>query len=148
MEIKEILVPTDFSEDSLKAVPYASLLAKRFGAKVYLLHVLDDLKGIAGFYVPHISTEILEEEMEKEARRMLTTFRKRYLKGLNDVEETLLKGAPEEEIVRFAQEKGVDVIVMASHGRTGMDRILLGSTVERVLKKASCPIFLVPSKGE
>lgn len=145
-EIKRILVPTDYSEDSAKALPYALSIHHRFDAKIFLLHVIEDLKGIAGFYVPHVSTEILEKEMEAEARRMLTAFGRKYLKGFKDFEEILLRGMPDEEIVKFAASNGIDMIVMSSHGRTGIDRWVLGSTVERVLKNTPCPVLLVPVK--
>lgn len=143
MEFKKIIYATDFSESSQQAAPYAAELAKRYGAKVYVVHVLYDIAKASGWYVPHASTDELYADMEKEAKKQLHRAVAEDLRGHEAVEYVVLKGVPDEEIVRFADEQGADVIVISTHGRRGLDRVLFGSTSEKVVRHARCPVLTV-----
>lgn len=143
MEIKRILFPTDFSEGALNALPYAVDLAKSYGAKLYMLHVIYDIATASGLYVPHISVDEMYKELDISARKELEKFGLDKRNDVKDVEYTVIRGIPYEEILKFAQEKSIDLIVIGTHGRKGLDRVLFGSTAERVVRNASCPVLTV-----
>ncbi len=143
MEIKKILFATDFSEGSSHALPYAVDLAKRYGARLYLVHVVYDLTRTAGWYVPHASVDEVYSDIEKSARAELEKSFVDEMRGFRDMEYMVLKGTPYEEISRFSAENKVDLIVLGTHGRKGIDRVLFGSTAEQVVRNAPCPVLSV-----
>ena len=143
MEIKKILFATDFSEGSSSALPYAVDIAKRYGAKLYFVHVIYDVAKTSGWYVPHVSMDELYNDMEKNAKAQLEKSFTEEMRGFKDVEHVVLKGTPYEELARFAEENKVDLIVIGTHGRKGLDRMLFGSTAEQVVRHAPCPVLTV-----
>lgn len=143
MEIKRILFPTDFSEGSSHALPYAIDMARHYGARLYLLHVIYDIAKTTGWYVPHISMDEMYKDMEESAKKELERYGLEELRGLKEVERAVRKGVHHEEIIRFANEKKIDLIVMGTHGRKGIDRILFGSTAAQVVRNAPCPVLTV-----
>lgn len=143
MEIKKILFAADFSEGSSNSLPYAVDLAKRYGAKLYLVHVIYDIAKTSGSYVPHVSLDELYKEMETNAKAELEKVYIEEMKACKDVEHVVLKGTPYEEISRFAEENKIDLIVIGTHGRKGLDRMLFGSTAEQVVRHAPCPVLTV-----
>jgi len=143
MEIKKILFATDFSEGSSSSLPYAVDFAKRYGAKLYIVNVIFDIAKASGSYVPHISMEELYKDMEKASKAQLEKCYIEEMKSFKDVEHVVLKGVPYEEISRFASENKVDLIVIGTHGRKGLDRVLFGSTAEQVVRHAPCPVLTV-----
>ncbi len=143
MEIKRILFPTDFSEGSSHALDYALDMAKRYGAKLYLIHVLYDLGKAAGWYVPHPSMDEMYRDIEKSAEKELDRFGLEELRKLKGIERIVLKGVPHAEIVKFAKDNNIDLIIMGTYGRKGMGRILFGSTAAQVVRYAPCPVFAV-----
>ncbi len=143
MEIKKILFPTDFSEGALNALPYAVDLAKNYGAKLHMLHVVYDIATASGLYVPHISVDEMYKELDASAQKELEKFGADKRMDLKDVEYTVIRGIPYEEILKFAEEKNIDLIVIGTHGRKGIDRVLFGSTAERVVRNASCPVLTI-----
>lgn len=143
MDIKKILFPTDFSEGSAYAVPYALDLAKKYGAKLYVIHVVYDIVRTTGWYVPHVNAEEMYRSMEENAVKELKKYCEEDLKGYSPVESAALKGIPHEEILKFASENKADLIVMGTHSRKGFDRIIFGSTAERVVRYSRCPVITV-----
>ncbi|HWR90382.1 MAG TPA: universal stress protein [Dissulfurispiraceae bacterium] len=147
MEVKKILFPTDFSEGALNALPYAVDLAKSYGAKLSMLHVMYDISTSSGLYVPHISVDEMYKEMEASARKELERFGLDLRRDMKDIEFTVLRGVPYEEILKFAEKNAIDLIVIGTHGRKGLDRVLFGSTAERVVRNATCPVMTVRGKS-
>jgi nucleotide-binding universal stress UspA family protein len=143
MEIKKVLFATDFSEGSKNALPYAVDLAKHYNAKLYVAHVIQDMAKTTGWYVPHASLEEVYADLEKSARTELSKTFTEEMRGFKDIEHIVMKGVPYEEIAKFADENQVDLIVLATHGRTGLDRLLFGSTAEQVVRYAPCPVLSV-----
>ncbi len=139
MEIKNILFPTDFSEESSYALQYAVDMAKRYGAKLYLLHVVHAIYDTS-WYVPTSIDEIYND-LEKSAQKELERYVE-DLRGLN-TERKVLTGVPYEVIVKFANDNKIDLIIIGSHGRKGIDRILFGSTAAQVVRYAPCPVLTV-----
>jgi nucleotide-binding universal stress UspA family protein len=142
-QFSTILFASDFSESSEYAFDYAFTLARKFSAKLVIVHVINEPVDLRGFYVPHISFENLEKEIADGAAKMMERFCSDKLSGFSDYEKFVLTGIPFEEIVKKAGETGADLIVMGTHGRKGLDHMLFGSTAERVVRAASCPVMTV-----
>lgn len=143
MEIKKILFATDFSESSIYAMPYAVDMAKHYRAKLCFLHVIYDIAKSTGWHVPHVSIDEIYRDMEKSARAELEKSFVEEMRGFKDIERVVLKGTPHEEITKFAKNNEIDLIVLATHGRKGIDRMIFGSTAEQVVRNAPCPVLSV-----
>jgi len=145
IRLKRILVPTDFSDHSERAAAYASELARRFEVEeVHCLHVVDipaDLLATSGYYMTGPSEQFIEQVRE-ESQKSLREFVAKHLKDL-PVETAFLDGRPFVEIIRYAREKDVQLVVIATHGRTGLKHALFGSVAEKVVRKAPCPVLVV-----
>ena len=145
MNIRSILLPTDFSECGNYALSYAASLARTFKASIICLNVIEPIVptvGYSGMTEPMPIADIAEQ-MEDSAERELPKLAEcDECAGLN-VEEMVAHGEAASEIVRVAKERAVDLIVIASHGRTGLGRILFGSTAEAVVRHAACPVLVV-----
>ena len=139
----KVLFATDFSEYSDEAFDCALMFAKSFGAKLVLLHVINEPVDLRGFYVPHISFENLEREIESGAEKMMESYCRTKLGDFENYETSIVAGIPYEEILKKAVDDAVSLIVIGTHGRSGIDHLLFGSTAERVVKKASCPVMTV-----
>ena len=150
MQIRSILLPTDFSDCGNYALSYASSLARTFGARIVCVHVIESIVptvGYTGMTEPLPIAEI-SEQLEDSAERELPKIAEcEECAGL-DVEELIVHGEAASEIVRVAKEHKVDLIVISSHGRTGLGRILFGSTAEAVVRHASCPVLVVKPPTE
>jgi nucleotide-binding universal stress UspA family protein len=138
-----ILFAYDFSEGSNNAFDYALSLATQYSAKLLIVHVINEPVDLRGFYVPHISFENLEKEIAEGAEQMMERFCKENLSGFERFEKHVITGVPYEEIVRKAAESAADLIIMGTHGRKGVDHLLFGSTAERVVRNAHCPVMTV-----
>jgi nucleotide-binding universal stress UspA family protein len=136
--IKSILHPTDFSQPSEYAFQTACALARDHGAKLVLLYVVPPFIATEA-YVPPPSEEYREKVWEEFRQIQATVPAVREVR----VETQITEGDPAHEIVRVAEEVGADLIVMATHGRTGLRRLLMGSVAEHVLRRAACPVLTV-----
>jgi universal stress protein A len=139
----KILVATDFSDCSKEACAYALTLARKVDASLQVLHVINEPVDLRGFYVPHISFEQLEQEIADGAATMLDTFCKENLAEFSNFTTTIVTGVPFEEINRIAQEQNASLIVIGTHGRSGLDHLIFGSTAERVVRSAPCPVLTI-----
>jgi universal stress protein A len=144
---RNLLVPIDFSEHSEKTLEHAAKLAGLAGASVKILHVIKIPEYPAAFYqglyLEHDQIRAYLDVAKRDATKHLSLVTERILgKGL-DAEGLIRVGNPFEEIVNAAKETGVDLIVIGSHGSGGLGRLLLGSTAERVIQYAPCPVLVV-----
>jgi nucleotide-binding universal stress UspA family protein len=147
MQIKTILFPTDFSNGARAAMDHAISLARDYHANLILLYVIQDI-SIAEWYIPSsISVADLVEDMQKSAMREMDKWYGEVAATVKDVEKMIVRGVPFVEIIRTAKEKNVDMIVIGTHGRTGIDHMLFGSTAEKVVRKAPCPVLTVRIAG-
>jgi universal stress protein A len=142
---KAILVPTDFSEYSDRAIKEAVDIAAQNNAKIYLLHVVDKLQQCAIDYCIPIETMMkVQSDSEKEAVRKMQEEANKILQSRKiEVAFDIKSGTPYEEILKEQQERKADLIVIASHGRTGILKSLIGTVAERVMREAKCPVLLV-----
>lgn len=141
MQVRQILIPIDFSDYSDQALRWGISLARKYGAQLLLLHV-----------IPEVLEEVSARESAGEQRVMGLTAevesrlhemaRQGLEKGLA-VDVRVADGEPTDAILRIVRQENVDLIIMGTHGRTGWSHVLLGSTAEAVLRAASCPVFTV-----
>jgi nucleotide-binding universal stress UspA family protein len=143
MKVETILFPTDFSEGSFHALPYAVDFAKHYKARLFILHVIYDFTRATDSHVPHISADEIYKEMTEWAQKEIESCCIEEIRGLSNVEKLVLKGVPYEEIIAFAKEKKIDMIIMGTYGRVGLERFIFGSTAERVVRQAPCPVMTV-----
>lgn len=136
---KKILIPTDGSEYSYHAGEHAAYLAKACGAKVYVLNVINtDLAFHSGI---HYGESV--SELEKAGRDATGNIKKICVDSGVDCEEIIVKGRPDEAIVAVAGEICADLIVIGSLGMSAIERVLIGSVSEKVLRHARCPVLMV-----
>jgi len=145
MNIRSILVPTDFSECARHAVPAAAQFARLTGARVVCLHVVEPVVPAVGWAPVAEALPLADvgERLEDSAARELPKVAAGAEFAGLDVEDVIAHGEAASEIVRVAGERRVDLIVISSHGRTGLGRILFGSTAEAVVRHAPCPVLVV-----
>jgi len=140
----KILFATDFSESSEHAFEYALSLAQQFKCRLIILHVINEPVDLRGFYVPHVSFENLEKEIEQGAKKMMGRFCNTHIgDAYQNYETAIVTGIPYEEILKRAESEKASFIVLGTQGRTGLDHLLFGSTAERVVRKALCPVVTV-----
>jgi nucleotide-binding universal stress UspA family protein len=145
MEIRSILLPTDFSECANYALSYAASFARAARAKIICVHVVEPVVpavGYTGVAEPLPSID-LGERLEDSAVRELPKIAHSEECSDLDIEEVIAHGEAASEVVRIARERAVDLIVIATHGRTGLGRILFGSTAEAIVRHAPCPVLVV-----
>ncbi len=144
IDLKHILVPTDFGKSSDNATAYALALAQKFGAEVCLLHVVQDLALFfpeAVFNAPPPAPPV--EQFAAAARAALQRVASALDAGGVTVRAEVGVGPPAEVVVRFAREHAVDLVVMGTHGHTGLAHVILGSVAEKVVRRAPCPVLTV-----
>ena len=152
LQLRTILLPTDFSGCGNYAVAYAGAIARAARAKVICIHVVEPMVPAVGYtgLADPIPMADISEQLEDSAERELPQIADcEELHGI-EVEEVIAHGDAAAEIVRVAGERGVDLIVISSHGRTGFGRMIFGSTAEAVVRHARCPVLVVkpPSDEE
>ena len=140
---KHVLATTDLSPESFSAVQYAAHLAEGPGAKLSILHVVHSVSLAYADFVPPVDMTQIEEAIEEAAREKLEQWVKRHLKRSAAVKIELRGGVVDETICDYAKECGASVIVIATHGRKGLTHVVLGSTAERVVRSAPCPVLVI-----
>ena len=140
MEIRHILAPTDYSEFSKQAIEYAFALAQTFGAKLTLLHVIEALPPYIGFIPQGEATTVLEN-LERQACLDLAKLVPKAEDAKVEITCQAVTGTPYLKIIEVANAMRTDVIVMATHGRTGFNHFVMGSVAERVVRAAPCSVL-------
>lgn len=143
--IQTILYATDFSESSTPARAYALTLTKLAGARVHVLHVIGEFADRRKSLVPQDAMVLLEHEVEVQALKDIEEFcREGFGDEISYTTEVVL-GRPFEEILASSQAIAADLIVVGTHGRTGLERVIVGSTAERLVRKSPVPVLTVRS---
>lgn len=140
LPIKKILVPTDFTVYSDHAIEYAIMVARNFEAKILLVHVIEPMA-----YSVTDTIQIIDHytALKTVAGPILRNLQNKLLKKGLEVDTLLLDGTPYLEIVKRSRQAGIDLIIMGTHGRTGIKHVLMGSVAERVVRMAPCPVLTV-----
>jgi nucleotide-binding universal stress UspA family protein len=143
INLKRILVPTDFSESARHALLYGTSFAREYEGELVLLHVVENLTvGYASDLFPVPMAEVFDEisgYAKAELAKLGAEVREKGIK----VREMVVQGKPSAEIVRVAREETADMIVLGTHGKGMLDKALFGSTAERVIRRAPCPVLTV-----
>lgn len=140
LRLRKILVPTDFSDASRQALPHAVEFASQFGASLTLAYVLPTAMPAE---LIQMGIVFEKERLALEARTQLARFRERELPAKLPVEALVLEGGAAQEIARLARASDIDLIITATHGHTGLKHVWLGSTAERIVRHAPCPVLVV-----
>ena len=143
IKLKKVLVPTDFSDSARQALRYGMSFAKEYGAELVLLHVVENLTvGYASDLFPVPMAEVFQEISGYAKAELAKLGQEARARGLG-VRELVIQGKPSAEIIRFAAENEIDVIVLGTHGKGMLVQALFGSTTERVVRRAPCPVLTV-----
>ncbi len=147
MDIRRILVPCDFSEYAEKALTWALELAERWRSRVLLLHVIPRPSYPPMLMGSYFDVAQFEASLQAEAEARAKEIVARAGNKAVQIETQVIIGEPFSDICRTAEDEKVDLIVMGSHGRTGLRHVLLGSVAERVVRHAPCPVLVVGKKA-
>ena len=148
VNLKKILVPTDLSEYSLAAMEFASTLAVMYAAKLYVLHVTGEaIPLLPSMHGMDIDIDVLKDRVRTDATHEVERFvHQRINPDLRPI-PVIRIGHPASEIKRFAEEEKMDLIVMTTHGRTGLSHMLIGSVAEKLVRTSNIPILTVKPHG-
>lgn len=143
--VKKILVTTDLSDESRSAFDYASWIASNEKAAITLFYCVDNLPSVA-YHTVDLTFDKFREELLKQERKRLDEYSRPLVKEHeNKVRIVMLEGNASQMIISFAKENNFDLIVMNTHGRTGIQHAVLGSIAEKVVRHAPCPVLTIRS---
>ncbi len=140
---KKILYPVDLSESSAKLVPYVTEMAKKFESEIHLLFAARVFDYFTGIYVPHPSISKFETEIVEGADRRMQEFVEEHFEHFPGVKTLVVAGDAAEEILKYTESEGIDLLIIGTHGRKGLEKIIFGSVAERVIKSSPVPVLLV-----
>jgi len=150
LNLKTILYPTDFSEYSLAALPYAVGLVQQNHAALHCMHVVDvphEQHLTSEYMIPLEVPHVPKDKLLRTARVRLDRFITESLSEIDDVTSRVISGEPFAEIIRYAKDLEIDLIILGTHGRSAVASMLLGSVAEKVIGKAPCPVMTVRHPG-
>jgi len=146
-DFKKILFPVDLSEVSPKIVPYVREMAAKFDSEVHLVFVARILQHFTSIYVPHPSINKFEKELVEGAEKKLQEFTEEYFKDTPCKAKVIL-GDAAQEVLNYVQSESIDLVIMGTHGRKGLEHIIFGSVAERVVKQSPVPVLTVNPYGK
>lgn len=142
-EFKRILFPVDLSESSAKIVPYVQTVAKKFDSEIHILFVARILDYFTGIYVPAPSITTMEKDIIDGAEKRLYEFMDEHFRAFPNTKTAVVAGDASEEIIKYIEDRHIDLVIMGTHGRKGLDKVIFGSVAERVVKTAPVPVMVV-----
>ena len=143
IELRRILVPIDFSDHSKKALQYAIPFAEQFKSSIDLLYVVEPTVYPADFSFGQVGFPSVEDELRQRGAEELHALVKSEIGTRVEARFDVRTGKAFNEIDQYAQEEGIDLIIIATHGHSGMEHVLFGSTAEKVVRYAPCPVLVV-----
>lgn len=141
--INNILYPVDFTEHHAKVLPLVKEMVEKLGATLHTLHVVEDLGHYANFFVPHPSLDKMENDLKSGALRKMEEFVQKHFEGISGVTAEVLNGDPAVEVIKYAQENDIDLIITATHGRKGLEHAIFGSVAENIVRNSPMPVMTV-----
>lgn len=142
-EFKKLLFPIDFSEVSPKMAPWALAVAQKFSAEIHLLFVARRLEHLASLNVAQVSIEDFENEVIRGAETKMEEFANKHFVAYPTCKSRVVLGDAAEEILNYVKSEEIDLIIIGTHGRKGIERILFGSVAERVIKMSPVPVMSI-----
>ena len=143
LEIKRILFPIDFTENSSKILPYVLSVSEKYDAMIYLLHVVEDISQWSGYLVPYISLDQYQENASKDAEEIFGKICEEQLQSYPNFQKSILTGDPAQEILKAIESEEIDLVIMGTHGRKGLEHVFFGSVAENVLRKSPVPVLVI-----
>lgn len=147
IQLKRILLPTDFSDYSATATKYACELATRFDAELHLLHALEIQPASTPAFVMGLAIPSYTHESQAAAEKALSRVLESQWSADRTVVHAIVEGSPKVEIIQYARKHDMDLIVLATHGRTGLSHVIMGSVAEAIVRTAPCPVLTVRPEG-
>jgi nucleotide-binding universal stress UspA family protein len=142
-DIKKILFPVDLSESSEKLVPYVATMADKFQTEIHIPYVGRIFQYFTSIYVPHTSINKFEAELLQGAEKRMQEFKDTNFKAFPNTQTVVVLGDASEEIIHYSESEKIDLIIMGTHGRKGLDKVIFGSVAEQVVKTAPVPVMVV-----
>ena len=142
-EIKKILFPCDFTENSTKLLPYVLSVSEKYDGMIYLLHVVEDLLKWGGFYIPHLPLKGYQKEALEYAEKRMEKICREQLQNCPNFQRMILSGDPDAEILKTIESEGINLVIMGTHGRKGLEHTILGSVAENVVRKSPVPVLVI-----
>ena len=137
-----ILFPCDLSDNSLKVLPYVMSMAEKYSSRIFLLYV-DELHEWGGHFIPHPSLDRLRDQALEVAGQAMNKMCEEKLKGCPRFEKRIVSGDAATEILNFIKSERIDLVIMGTHGRKGMEHTIFGSVAENVVKRSPVPVLVV-----
>jgi nucleotide-binding universal stress UspA family protein len=147
IRIRRILLPTDFSAYSAAATKYACELVTKFDAELHLLHTLEiHLASTPAFFMGLALPKYIKESRDAAEKSLISVLDPQWSAGRRVV-QAVVEGSPKAEIIRYARTHDIDLIVLGTHGRSGLAHVIIGSVAESVVRTAPCPVLTVRPEG-
>ena len=143
IEIKKILFPLDLTENSSKILPYVLSVSEKYNSQIYLLHVVQDLNKWGKLYVPHPSMDKFQEEAIKNAKKAMDKICENQLQSCPNFQKRVVSGDTVDEILKIIESENIDLLIMGTHGRKGLEHVIFGSVAENVVKKSPVPVLSI-----
>ena len=142
-EIKKILFPIDFSDISPVIVPWVLTMTEKFASENHLLFVARSLEYYSGVYVSYVSIADFEQQVVKGAETTMEEFVNKHFAEYDNCKSKIVIGDPAEEILNYAENENIDMIIIGTHGRKGIEKILFGSVARQVIKMSPVPVLSI-----
>jgi len=147
-EVKKVITPVDFSDNSTLIAESAAYMAGKFGASMHLVFVVQNFEDYSGFFVPQLSMPSLEGELIESAESKMSSFcadMQEYCDsaGVSELTYKVFMGDVAEKIVEHCADLNADLIVMGTHGYKGLEKIMFGSVADKVVRSAACPVLTI-----
>jgi nucleotide-binding universal stress UspA family protein len=144
VEIKKILFPIDFTENSSKILPFVLSMSEKYDSMIYLLHVVEDLsKWGVGSFVPHLPLDSFKKDAMEGAKKAMDKVCDQQLESCPNFQRMIVYGDPSLEILKKIESEGIDLVVMGTHGRKGLEHTIFGSVAENVVKRSGVPVLVI-----
>lgn len=146
-QIKKILFPIDLTANSSKLLPYVLLFSEKYDSMVYLLHVMEEVRLYYKVYIdrgaPLASLNFVQREALRVAAKAIDRFCEEQLQSCPNFQKRLVSGDPETEILKTVESENIDLVIMGTHGRKGLEHAIFGSVAENVVKKSPVPVMTI-----
>ena len=146
IEIRKILFPIDLTLNSSKVLPYVLSLSEKYNSMIYLLHVVADVRSFGSEYIddiPHDHLDRFQQEAAKAAEKAMDRVCHEQLQGCPNFQRKMVSGDPATEILKLIDSEGIDLVIMGTHGRKGLEHVMFGSVANNVVKKSPAPVLTI-----
>ncbi|MBM4284485.1 MAG: universal stress protein [Deltaproteobacteria bacterium] len=139
--MEKILFPIDFTEKIDTLLPLVTTFVEKFDATLHVIFVAQDLGDFTAFHVPHGNIKQFQGEVLQSAQQKMAGVAREMLQGFAKLKTHVCLGSPADKIVEYARSEAIDLIIMGTHGRKGLERTIFGSVCDKVVRNAPCPVL-------